>query len=99
MEPVWQQLDPETSVTFLNVPSARLVTLQAIVESYEGAGLVRTLDIQRGLVCILAATPMRADCSAILSAVQAQTGWIPAARPDDLDPELLFGYFKKEHHA
>ena len=99
MEPAWQKLDPQTSAVFLHVPAAKLVLLQALFETYEGLGLVRTLDMRRGLISILAAPEMQAGCSALLSSVQAQTGWRNAAAPTALENDLLFGYFKKESHA
>ncbi|NLF24173.1 MAG: DUF4911 domain-containing protein [Deltaproteobacteria bacterium] len=99
MEPAWRELDSHTSVVFLHVPAAKLVVLQALFETYEGLGLVRTLDMRRGLISILAAPDMQQDCTALLKAVWEQTGWRNAAVPDALERDLLFGYFKKESHA
>lgn len=54
---------------------AGLVLLQTLIESYEGIGLVRTLDPERSLLCILCTNDTVEICKQILISLQSQLPW------------------------
>ena len=99
MKPAPQKLDDHAYVLYLQVPSAQLVALQAYLESYEGVGLVRTLDIRRSLVCILTTPGMLTPCMELLEKLREEIGWQAAALPGDMEAERFLGYFKKDGYA
>lgn len=78
-------LDPETRAIVLSVPGEQVVALQGFFELYEGIGTVRTLDIQRSLVCILTTATMEPTCRAVLEAIQGQINW----EDREIDPAEL----------
>lgn len=91
-----ETVDGDTASICLEVPGAEVVALQGYFETYEGLGLVRTLDIRRSLVCVLTTPSMLDDCMALLEALRPEIGWRPARRPADLSGDRFLGYFKKE---
>ena len=99
MPPVPEKLDEHACALYLEVPRAQLVALQAYFETYEGVGLVRTLDMRRSLVCILTTPAMLDDCLRLLAYLQPEIGWQTATRPPDLDAERFLGYFKRNRYA
>lgn len=46
-------LDENACALFIEIPPGKVVELQAIIESHESLGVVRTLDAKRGVVCII----------------------------------------------
>ena len=95
-----EMLDDQTLAICLDVPGVNVVALQGYFETYEGLGLVRTLDLRRSLVCVLTTPSMLADCLKLLHEIRPVVGWQPAARPPDMDAERFLGYFKeKEPYA
>ncbi len=68
-------IDEGTRALYLEVPGEKVVMLQALVESHEGLGLVRTLNIRKSLVCILTTPTMLDACLDLLNALQPEIGW------------------------
>lgn len=88
-------LDDQSVALFLEVPSSKVVLLQAYFELYEGVGICRTVDIRRSLVCILTTTSMVENCRAVLDAIRPETQWQFAPNPSPEDRDRYLGYFKK----
>lgn len=72
--------DPATAVIHLWVPNHAIVTLQATFETYEGIGIVHTVDA----ACtpcrmgVLTTPDMIESCRKLLEALQQSIGWTSA---------------------
>ena len=74
--------DNETVIIHLECPGSKVVLLQSLFELYEGAGVVRTVDIRKSLVCILT-TPQCLDlCIDILKGCEEMISWRPLPAHD-----------------
>jgi hypothetical protein len=88
-------IDEGTIALYLKVPGEKVVLLQALVESYEGVAIVRTLNIRKSLVCIITTPSMLDTCAAMLEALRPEIGWEYIERPKEAEEQLYLGYFKK----
>ncbi|MBN8550457.1 MAG: DUF4911 domain-containing protein [Deltaproteobacteria bacterium] len=88
-------IDEGTVALYLEVPGEKVVLLQALVESHEGVGIVRTLNIRKSLVCVLTTPTMFEACVDLLNGLQAEIGWRFIGRPKEAEEQLYLGYFKK----
>lgn len=95
MEPCIDSIDEGTRALYLAVPGENVVMLQALIESYEGVALVRTLNIRKSLVCIITTPSMLEDTLTVLNALQPMIGWRFIDRPEEAVQELYLGYFRK----
>jgi len=87
-------LDSETFVFYLQVPSSMIVLLQGYFESYEDLGLVRTLDAQSSLVCVITTPSMKESCENLLLALRSELPWREAEEiPGDELKQRYLGYF------
>ncbi len=84
-------IDSETCAVYLLIASAQVVLLQNLIESYEGAGTVRTLDAESGLVAILTTPSMLAECSQILESIRAIIPWQAVPRPAQAVTQIIEG--------
>jgi len=87
-----EKIDYYTCMIYLELPGSRVVLLQAFFESYEGLGVVRTLDIRQGLVCILTTPDMLSEALAVLEAEQDSLAWRFAEKPDGETLKRYLGY-------
>ncbi len=83
-----EALDSETSVWYLEVESSKIVLLQTIFESYEGVGTVRTLNRERGLVCILSTPSQAKIVEGVLESLHEVIPW-SAVNPEEAVKEVL----------
>lgn len=88
-----ERLDEHTWALYLQVDGAQVVLLQALFETYEGLGTVRTLDIRKSLVCILTTPPQLKDCCGALESMRGEIEWRVVPRPPEADNYL--GYFTR----
>lgn len=88
-------LDDQTVALYLEVPGPKVVLLQALFESYECIGTVRTIDIKRSLVCILTTRAMLDDCLKLLDTLQEEIPWNPSPNGAAEHGEEFLGYGKK----
>ena len=95
MVPVIDNIDEGTRAIYISVPGENVVLLQALVESYEGVAIVRTLNIRKSLVCLLTTPSMLEDTLKVLESLQPLLGWRFIERPVEAEQELYLGYFKK----
>ena len=70
-----RKLDEHTWAMFLEVPPARVVLLQAVFEIYEGLGTVRTIGVERPVVCVLTPDGLLDECFLALNSLREQTSW------------------------
>ena len=67
------ELDPNTASFYLQLANGnQIVILQALIESYEGIGSVRTIDISESLVAVITPKDQVADCQSLLSSLQKE---------------------------
>jgi hypothetical protein len=88
-------VDESTTAFYLQVPPTQVVVLQALFESYEGVGIVRTMDVHSSVVSILTTPAMADTCEKILASVQKTINWkeLPASHP--VAQQLREGDFKR----
>jgi hypothetical protein len=72
-------LDENTVAFYLTVENSQIVVFQAIVESYEGLGSVRTVDVGASLVSIIAPKDQLNDCQRVLRSLKKEVPWTCAA--------------------
>lgn len=88
-------IDEHCSAIYLEVPSSKVVLFQSVFETYEGIGLVRTLSIQKSLICILTTKSMAEHCFAVLDAIRDELPSRFVSRPIEAEQELFLGYFRR----
>jgi hypothetical protein len=67
-EPV--TLDEGTVALYLKVAGSRIVLFQAIFETYEGLGTVRTIDVRKALVSVITTPSQVPDCQSLLTSIK-----------------------------
>lgn len=76
-----ETLDAHCLAIYLEVPGSKIVELQALVESYEGLAIVRTISVRDALICILAAPDQFQATTALLDSIVNQIPWRLVSRP------------------
>lgn len=89
-----EELDDQTLALYIEVPGSQVVLFQAYFETYEGVGLVRTLDIRQSLVSVLTTKSQLEDCMELLSSIRGEIHWHPAGIPSQAMKEKYLGYGK-----
>ena len=62
-------------IIYLRVPEENLVLLQGIFESYEGLAIVRTVDVPKSLISIIATKDTLKDTISLLDSIKDLVGW------------------------
>ena len=96
MELELTHLDSEAIALYLEIPGRKVVELQAYFDLYEGLGVVRTIDIQNSLVCIITTPTMLEKCSAALNALRETIPWRSIPQPKSVAEEDFLGYSSKK---
>ncbi len=74
----------------LEVPRAHVVTLQTYIDSYEGVGVVRTLDREQSIIGILTTPDMMPVVFEILHHLAPTVPWRPLERfPEEVAKDFL----------
>jgi hypothetical protein len=68
---------------FLELPPGDIAYLKFILESYEGIGVMRTIDRTKALVVLMIAADFVDDARAIIDALRAEVPWREVERPDE----------------
>lgn len=76
--------DPDTVTFFLKIDGPQVVLFQAIFETYEGVGTVRTLDIRSSLISVITTKDQAADCQRLLGSIRKEFSWECAAHRVEL---------------
>ena len=83
---------PEVALTYCILPSEHIVKLKFILESYEGLGLVRTLNAARGEIVILSTTDTVDEARKVVESLQADIPvQIVNEPPSDMSGDWLLG--------
>ena len=88
-------IDAQTHALYLQIDPARIVALQTLFESYEGAGTVRSLNPASGIMAILTTPSMSELCVDILHSIRDTLPWQELARPVEAVHQLIEGNFQK----
>ena len=92
------QYDEFSSVFYGTIPSAQTVLLQGYFEIAEGLGLVRTIDLREGLVCVITTPDLAPSVAEFLNALsslpeRARVEWTGV--PEPADRERYLGHRRK----
>jgi hypothetical protein len=68
---------------FLELPPGDIAYLKFILESYEGVGVMRTIDRTKAVVVLMIAADFLDDARAILDSLRAEVSWCEIDRPDE----------------
>jgi len=68
---------------FLELPPGDIAYLKFILESYEGIGVMRTIDRTKALVVLMIAADFLDDARAILDSLRAEVPWREVERPEE----------------
>ncbi|OVE80296.1 hypothetical protein BVY02_00740 [bacterium J17] len=74
---------------FLKLPPDNIVQLKFTLESYEGLGILRTLDSDTGEVVILALEDTLADVESLLESIKGELGMRKIEAPESLEGDWL----------
>ena len=93
-------LDESCAAVYLEVPGSSVVLFQALLESHDGIGVVRTLSIRDNLISILTTPAMAPLLVDLLQSVRENLPWRALeSRPPQAQQELFMGYFRKKNDA
>ena len=81
----------ETIPVFLQLPPEHIAMLKFTVESYEGIGIVRTLDAQSGVIVILALPDTLQHVEPIIASLAAELQIQRISPPSSLAGDWLLG--------
>jgi len=68
---------------FLELPPGDIAYLKFILESYEGVGVMRTIDSTKAVVVLMIAADFLDDARALLDSLRAEVSWREIDRPDE----------------
>ena len=74
---------------YLRLPPAEIAYVKFVFESYEGVGLVRTLDRRAATLVVLAAPDFEADARAIVRSLVEEGACEETGPPADWDGDWL----------
>lgn len=85
--------DEHSSVFYGRIPSAQTVLLQGYFEIAEGLGLVRTIDLTEGLVCVITTPGLQDQVAEFIVALgelpsRARVEWTSVPEPADRERYL-----------
>ena len=79
----------DVTEVFFQVPSEDIAYVQAIFESYEGVGFVRTVDPHRATIALLVVEDARATARGIIDSLKKDIALTEISRPDDIGEDWL----------
>jgi hypothetical protein len=74
-------VDETTKSIFLELPVGKIILFQALIDTYEGLGLVRTVRVNESVVSILTTNDMEASLKDLLVSIQPEYLWREVPRP------------------
>lgn len=87
-QPYFRSIDSKAVAVFIEIAPSQIVWLQACLESYEGLALVRTIDRQRGVVCLLGSKDGAEILRSFLDSMRSSIPWraLSQAEAELIDP-------------
>jgi hypothetical protein len=80
---------PDVVPIYLRLPPREIAYVKFVVESYEGIGIVRTLDRRAAILVILAVPDFEAEARALVRALATEAGCVETGPPPDWDGDWL----------
>ncbi len=77
-------LDEIACAIYLYCPGDKIVLLQGYLETYEGLGVVRTIDKINSTICIITTRSMLDNCINFLTNIKPQIPW-SGCRADEIN--------------
>jgi hypothetical protein len=74
---------------YLRIRREDIALLKFVIESYEGVGIVRTLDRKKATVVVLAMPDFLADVRAVLESLREHMDWHEIPAPEERDDWLM----------
>ena len=84
---------------FLNIRTEDIAYLKFILESYEGVGIVRTVDQSKAIVVVLVAEDFLPTAHSILASVRREIPLLEVPRPRDVGDDWLFKEMSEEEDS
>jgi hypothetical protein len=81
--------DPELIEIYLRLRREDIALLKFVIESYEGIGIVRTIDRKKATVVILAMPDAREDIWGVLASLREEMEWYEILPPLEQDDWLM----------
>ncbi len=75
---------------FLEIRTEDIAYIKFILESYEGVGIVRTVDQKKSIVVLLVASDFKATAQFILGSLRKEVPLTEVPRPPDVGDDWLF---------
>ncbi len=75
---------------FLKIRTEDIAYLKFILESYEGIGIVRTLDQSQAIVVMMVAEDFQDTAQSILSSLRREIPLVEVPQPQDVKDDWLF---------
>ena len=74
---------------YLRIQRQDIALLKFVIESYEGIGIVRTIDRKRATVVVLAMPDLREQVRAVLESLREHMDWYEIPPPAEQDDWLM----------
>jgi len=74
---------------YLRIQREDIALLKFVIESYEGIGIVRTIDRKRATVVVLAMPDLREQVRAVLESLREHMDWYEIPPPAEQDDWLM----------
>jgi hypothetical protein len=74
---------------YLRVQRADIALIKFLLESYEGIGVVRTIDKKKATIVVLAMPDFINDIRAVLESLRAHMDWYEIPPPEEQDDWLM----------
>jgi uncharacterized protein DUF4911 len=74
---------------YLRIQREDIALLKFVIESYEGIGIVRTIDRKKATVAVLAMPDSIEDIWAVLESLREEMEWYEIPQPQDQDDWLM----------
>ena len=74
---------------YLRVQRADIALIKFLLESYEGIGIVRTIDKKKATVVVLAMPDFINDIRAVLESLREHMDWYEIPQPEEQDDWLM----------
>lgn len=74
---------------YLRIRREDIALVKFLLESYEGIGIVRTIDKKKATVAVLAMPDFIRDVRAVLESLREHLDWYEIPRPEEQDDWLM----------
>ena len=74
---------------YFEIRTEDIAYVKFVVESYEGVGLIRTVDRKKAVIVVLIVEDFLADGRALLASLQSEINLIEIPRPADVGDDWL----------